>query len=249
MRIRDAIFERLNEIRERIAEGIHDKDWSAVGWNIALVLAVVMVAAALAVGALALVGKILSTLLGKVFAVPLILLIIGLVYDNFLSGSRKERIAERTAEALNRWAEQVYYYVRDSMYYVFRAVARRMEIQMPDDPSDIEMKNRFICQGKYVVFQFYVKLHGTADKAKFEHKLTDMIAQMHRDGRFLGISEDLVNVNGRPYCPLQVLNVDEYDDGFVVQIVFADEETIPLVERAQESQRKTPGKTLYDDES
>lgn len=248
MSIREEILERINNVRVRIAQAIHDGAWSAVGWNIALVLAVVMVAVALAVGVLVLVGKILSTLLGKIFSVPLILLIIGLAYDNFGGGSRKKNIVDRTAEALTRWAEQVYYYVRDSMYYVFRAVARKMNIQMPDDPDDIEMRNRFIRQGEYMVFQFYVKLLGAVDKAKFEQKLTDTIVQLHRDGRFLGIPEDLVNVNGRLYCPLQVLNVEEYDDGFVVQIVFADEETIPLVERAQERQRKTPGKTLYDDE-
>lgn len=248
MSIRDEIRERFNNIRECIAQGIHDGDWSAVGWNVALILAIVMVAVALVVGALVLVGKILGALLGKVFAVPLVLLVIGLVYENFFSGPRKAHIVERTEEALTRWAEQVYFYVRDSMYYVFRAVARRMNIQMPDDPSDIEMRNRFFPQGEYIIFQFYVRLLGALDKAKFEQKLTDTIIQLHRDGRFLGITEDLVEVNGLLYCPIQVLNVEEHDDGYVVQIVSADEKTIPLVERAQERQRKTPNRTLYDDE-
>ena len=44
------------------------------------------------------------------------------------------------------------------------------------------------------------------------------------------------------------MNVEEYDDGYVVQIVFADEETISLIGRAQERQRKAPSQTLYDDE-
>lgn len=57
MKIRDEILERINSVRERIAQAIHDSDWSTVGWNVALVLAVVMVAVALAVGTLALVGK------------------------------------------------------------------------------------------------------------------------------------------------------------------------------------------------
>lgn len=247
MSIREEILERINNVRVRIAQAIHDGDWSAVGWNVALILAVVMVAVALAVVVLALVGKILGTLLGKVFAVPLVLLIIGLSYDTFFNGSHKARQTGRGA-VLEKWAEQVYFYVRDSMYYVFRTVARRTNVQIPDDPSDIEMRTRFFLQGKHIVFQFYVQLLAAQDKVKFVQKLTDTIAQLHRDGRFLGITEDLVKVNGLLYCPLQVLNVEEHDDGYVVQIVFADEETIPLVERAQERQRKTPGKTLFEDE-
>lgn len=248
MRIRDEILERINNVRERIAQAIHDGNWSALGWDIALVIAMMMVTVAIAVGVLALVWKILGTLLSKIFSVPLVLLIIGLVYENFLGGSRKARQTERDGDALERWAGQVYYYVRDSMYYVFRAVARRTSIQMPDDPADIEMRNQFFRQGKHIVFQFYAQVLGAQDKAKFEQKLRDTIVQLHKDGRFVGLSEELVEVNGRLYCPLQVLNVEEHDGGFVVQIVFADEKTIPLVERGQERQRKAPSKTLYDDE-
>lgn len=244
MSIRNEILERCNKARERIAKAIHDGDWSALGWNVALVLAIVMVAVALSVGVLALVGKILGTLLGKIFAVPLALSILGLSYKM----NCKERQTDRDTAALEKWARQVYFYVRDSMYYVFRAVARRTNVQIPDDPSDIEMRNRFFLQGRHIVFQFYVLLLAAQDKVKFTEKLTDTMAQLHRDGRFLGITEDLVKVNGLLYCPLQVLNVEEHDNGYVVQIVFADEETIPLVERAQERQRKTPGKTLFDDE-
>ena len=73
MKIRDEIFEQFNIVRERIAQGIHDNDWSAVGWNVALIAAVIMAVVALAVGVLALVWKILGTLLGKIFSVPLVL--------------------------------------------------------------------------------------------------------------------------------------------------------------------------------
>lgn len=248
MSILEEIQARINAFKDRIAQAIHDGDWSTVGWNVALVLAVGMAAVALAVGTLALVGKILGTLLGKVLAVPLVLFVLGLSYKVNFEDSCKTRRTERNGEALERWAGQVYYYVRDSIYYVFRAVARRTSVQMPDDPADIEMRNQFFRQGGHMVFQFYAQVLGTQDKAKFEQKLTDTIVQLHKDGRFVGLSEELVEVNGRPYCPLQVLNVEEHDGGFVVQIVFADEETIPLVERSQERQRKAPGKALYDDE-
>lgn len=248
MKISDEIVERINKRRECIAQAIHDGDWATIAWNVALVFAFAMVAVALTVGILVLVLKVLGTLLGKVFAVPLVLFILGLSYKMNLEDSRKEHHVDSNAEALERWAGQVYFYVRDSIYYVFRAVARRTSVQMPDDPADIEMRNQFFRQGGHMVFQFYAQVLGTQDKAKFEQKLTDTIIQLHKDGRFVGLSEELVEVNGRLYCPLQVLNVEECDGGFVVQIVFADEETIPLVERSQERQRKAPGKTLYDDE-
>ena len=144
MKIRDEIFEQFNIVRERIAQGIHDNDWSAVGWNVALIAAVIMAVVALAVGVLALVWKILGTLLGKIFfSCRWFWLSSASCMRSFFGSSRKARQTEHNGEALERWAGQVYYYVRDSMYYVFRTVARRTSIQMPDDPADIEMRNKF----------------------------------------------------------------------------------------------------------
>lgn len=249
MSIRDEILERINNVRVRIAQAIHDGDWSALGWNTALILAVVMVAVALAVVVLALVGKILSTLLGKIFSVPLILLVIGLIYDGFFSGSRKARQTESIEESLERWAEQVYGYVRDSMFYVVQAMASRVSIIIkPNAHWDIEMKNRFFLQGDHIVFQFFVQMLALMEKSDFEQKLTDTLVKMHREGKLVGITSELVQINNLPYCPLQVLNVEPYDDGYVVQIVYADEDTITLVKREQQRQRKTPGKILFDDE-
>lgn len=36
MKISDELRERWNQVRERIAQSIHDGDWSTLGWNIAL---------------------------------------------------------------------------------------------------------------------------------------------------------------------------------------------------------------------
>lgn len=250
--ILDAIKGHIDRIRKNIAQAIKDIDVPTLarygGIGLIALLIALLVVIVLTAGVLALMGKILGTLFGKIVSVPFVLLVIGLVYDGFLSGSRKARQTERNGDALERWAGQVYYYVRDSIYYVFRALARRTSIQMPEDPADIEMRNQFFRQGGHIVFQFYAQVLGTQDKSKFEQKLRDTIAQLHKDGRFVGLSEELVEVNGLLYCPLQVLNVEEHDNGFAVQIVFADKETIPLVERSQERQRKAPGKTLYDDE-
>lgn len=249
MRIRDEILERINNVRERMAQAIHDGDWPALGWDVARVSVAALVALAVAVVILALVGKILGTVLGKIFSVPLVLLIIGWVYGKFLAGSRNKRKAEREAEELEAWAGRAYEYVRDSMFYVVQAMADRMKVVKPHSPHDIEMGNRFFCQGNYTIFQFSVQLWENLDKSRFEQKLTDTISQMHRDHRLVGIPSDLVEVNHRYYCPLLVLNVEPFDDGYTVQVVFADEETVPLVDRAKQRNRKAPSQTLYDDES
>lgn len=249
MRIRDEILERINNVRERMAQAIHDGNWPALGWDVARVSAAALVVLAVALVILALVGKILGTLLGKIFSVPLVLLIIGWVYGKFLEGPHNERKAERDAEELEAWAGRAYKYVRDSLFYVVQALADRMKVVKPNVPSDIEMGNRFFRQGNYIIFQFYVQLWETLDKSRFEQKLTDTISQMHRDHRLVGIPSDLVEVNHRYYCPLLVLNVEPYDDGYTVQVVFADEETVPLVDRAKQRNRKAPSQTLYDDES
>ena len=249
MSILEEIQARINAFKDHIAQAIHDGDWSTVGWNVALVLAVVMVAVALAVGTLALVGKILGTLLGKVLAVPLVLFVLGLSYKYNLEDSHKARQTERDADTLERWAEQVYGYVRDSTYYVVQAMAGRVRLIIkPNAPWDIEMQNRFFRQGEHMVFQFFVQLLGPMEKPRFEQKLTDCMVQLHREGRLVGITSELVEINNLPYCPLQVLNVEPYDDGYVVQIVYADEDTVTTVKRGQQRQRKSPSQKFFDDE-
>lgn len=248
MKIKDAILERWYDVRDRMAYAIQDGDWTTLLWYIGLVLAVVLAALALGVGVLALIWKAFGTVLGKIFAVLLVLFIFGKSYQLNFEDSRKARQAERDIAELNRWATQVYGYVRDSMYYVLQNLADRANIIKPNVPSDIEMGNKFFRQNGHIVFQFYVELSKAMDKAKFEEKLTATLFQMHRDGRLVGIASDLVEINNLPYCPLQVLNVEQYDDGFTFQIVFADEETIPLVERGQQRNRKRPGKNLFDDD-
>ena len=135
MRIRDVILEGINNVRERMAQAIiHDGDWPALGRDVARVSVAALVALAVAVIILALAKKILGTLLGKIFSVPLILLIIGLLYDNFLAGSRNKRKAEHEAEKLEVWAGRAYEYVRDSMFYVVQAMADRMKCKAKLSP-------------------------------------------------------------------------------------------------------------------
>lgn len=246
--ILDAIKDHVDRIRKNVAKAITDVDVPTLARYSGISLIVLLVVITLGVGTLALVGKILGTLLGKVFAVPLVLFVLGLSYKMNFEDSRKARQTERIGETLEQWAEQVYGYVRDSMFFVVQAMASRVSaIIKPNAHWDIEMKNRFFLQGDHIVFQFFVQMLAPMEKADFAQKLTDTLVRMHREGQLVGITSELVEINNLPYCPLQVLNVKPYDDGYVVQIVYAEEDTITMVEREQERQRKAPGKTLYDD--
>ena len=248
MKIRDEIFERFNTIRERIAQGIHDGDWSAVAWNVALILAIVMVAFALAVAGLALVWKVLGTLLGKVFAVPLFLLIFGLA----VTEQRKPRTGDRETDP-----EQVYEYVLNALFLVFRAVSEYSNIIMPSRPSAIELTDEpYTIEDGYVVYNFLGKTCGPIDTAQLRRDMTRTIRQMHQAHEFNGIPRDLVQINGAWYCPLQILGKPQDLGEYVqVSVVFATEKTVELtrarrllnLDNTRYARRKR-GETLTDDD-
>ena len=249
MSIRDEIRERFNNIRECIAQGIHDGDWSAVGWNVALILAIVMVAVALGVGALALVWKILGTLLGKVFAVPLFLLIFGLA----VTEQRKPRTGGRETDP-----EQVYGYVLNALFLVFRAVSEySTNIVMPSRPSAIELTDEpYTIEDGYVVYNFLAKTCGPIDTAQLKRDMKRTIRQMHQAQELNGIPRYLVQINGAWYCPLQILgNPQDFGEYVQVSVVFATEKTIELTHARKllylddiGHARKRKGKNLTDDE-
>lgn len=230
MKIRDEILERFNNVRERIAHGIHDGNWSAVGWNVALILAIMMVAAALGVGVLALVWKILGTLLGKVFAVPLVLFILGLSYKMNLEDSRAAHRAKRESATMGEWVESIYEYVRDAMFLVFRAVSEYTNIVMPPRPSAIELvETPYTLEDGYAVFNFIVKVCGPVDVGTLKNDLMRTLQQMHRAHELNGIPRDLTEINGGYYCPLQILGTpQDFGEYVQVSVVFATEKTVKV---------------------
>lgn len=257
MKIRDAILERFNKIRERIALGIHDGNWSAVGWNVALVLAVVMVAFALAVGALALVWKALGTLLGKVLAVPLVLFVLGLSYNLNLEDSQAAHRVKGESAMLDEWADGIYEYVRDAMFLAFRAVSEYTNIVTPSRASAIELvESPYTLEDGYAVFNFIAKVCGPVDVDSLKKDLARTVQQLHRAHELNGIPRDLTEINGAYYCPLQILGKPQ-DFGEYVQVfvVFATEKTVELtrahrllnLDNTRYARRKR-GETLTDDD-
>ncbi len=227
MRIRDEILERLNEIRERIAEAIHDGNWSALGWNIALVLAIVMVAVALAVGILVLAWKILGTLLGKVLAVPLVLFVLGLSYKMDKRTLHRNKTESAT---LDEWAEGIYNYVRDAVFLVLHEVSQYSNIVTPSRASAIEAVDEpYTIEDGYVRFNFMAKVCGAIDVAQLRIDIQSTIRQMHRAHELNGIPRDLTEINGSYYCPLQIFGKpQDFGDYVQISVVFATEKTVAL---------------------
>lgn len=260
MKISEEILERINKRRERIAQAIHDSDWGALSQNVALVLAVVFVAVVMAVLIFVLVWKILvallGTLLGKIFMVPMVLFIFGLSYKMNLEDSRSARLAKSESATLDKWAKEMYDYVRDAMFLVFRAVSEYTNIVMPSRASAIEMTdNPYTMEDGYIVFNFLSKICGAIDINQLKDDLQQTLQQMHRAHELNGFSRDLVQINGSYYCPLQILgNPIDYGDHIQVSVVFATAQTIKLTHAHKLLNldniraRKHQGKQLYDDE-
>ena len=254
MGIRDAILERFNNIRERIAQGIHDDDWSAVGWNVALIAAVVMVAVALAVGVLALVWKILGTLLGKIFAVPLVLFILGLSYKMNLEDSRTAPPPPPSIDDV----EYEHELVCDATFLVLQDAADYTpNLISPSRPSTIECPdNPYTIEDTYVVHNFHVRTRGPVDLDRFKSDLRKTFSQKHRARELNGFSSKYTEIDGGFYCPLQILGMpQDFGDFIQIFVVRTTAETVKLT-RAQRMlnldnighARSPRNKNLTDDE-
>lgn len=253
MNILEEIKARINDFKARNAQTIHDGDWSTLGRNVAFVIAMLMVAIAFAVGVLALVGKVLGTLLGKIFATPLAVFIGLLILRQYLQTEQKER-----GVPLPPPPEETYEYVRDALFLVFRAVSEYTpSLVMPARPSAIEFVDApYTIEDGYVVYNFMAKTCGPIDTSQLKSDLARTLQQMQRAHELNGIPRDLVEINGGYYCPLQIFGKPQDMGEYVrIAVVFATEETIKLTlcQRTLNLDhihhtRGTRGKNLTDDE-
>lgn len=225
MKITDAILERIYEVRDRIAYAIQNSDWATLGWNVALVLAVVLAAVALGAGILALVWKIFGPLLTKIFTRFLVLLILGLSLKDALPA--RQKIGEPAT--LDEWADNIYDYVLDALFLTLRAVSEYSNIVTPSRASAIELTDEpYTIEDGYVVFNFFGKICGPIDPAELKKDLQRTLQQLHRAHELNGISRDLVEINGSYYCPLQILGAQDLSDHVQISVVFATEKTVKL---------------------
>lgn len=257
MKIKDAILERFNNVRERIAEAIHDGDWSTVAWNVALILAVVMVAVALAVVVLALVGKIFSTLLGKFLATPVAVFAGLLILRQYLQSEQDRRKTLPPFPPIDD-VEDENELVRDATFLVLQDVAEYTpNLIMPSRPSTIECPdNPYTIEDGYVIHNFQVRTRGPVDLDRFKSDLRKTFSQKHRAHELNGFPRDYVEIDGGFYCPLQILGIpQDFGDFIQISVVLTTAETVKLtrarrmlnLDNIGHARRKRNG-TLTDDE-
>ena len=250
----NAIKDYFNNIRLNTAQAIRNRDWSAVGWNIALVLAIVFVAVGLSVVGLVLMGKILSTLLGKFLATPLAVCIGIALLRQYLQMEQDKRNNPPPPPS----PEEEHELVCDAAFLVLRDVAeytpnlvspsRPSAIECPDDPYTIE--------DGYVVHNFLDKICGPVDLDQLKIDIQRTFRQKHRAHELNGFSRDYVEINGSYYCPLQIFGKpQDFGDFIQISVVLATETTVKLT-RAHKllnldnigRTRGSRGVTLTDDE-
>lgn len=183
---------------------------------------------AVVVVALALVGKVIGTLLGKVFAVPLILFILGMSYKMNYEDSRAAHRKKSEPATWDEWACGVYDYVRDAVFLVLRSVSEYTNtIITPTRASAVEAEEPYTVEDGYVVFHFICRTCGRADTDQLWIDMRKTLRQMHRAHELNGFSSDLTEINGAFYCPLQIWGEpQDYGDYVRVSVVFATEKTV-----------------------
>lgn len=232
MKISDALLEYWYKVRDRMAYAIQDGDWATLLWNIGFILAVVLAALALGAGILVLAWKVLGTLLGKIFSVPLVAFILILSYK---MNRKDKQPGDGKPIKLDEWADGIYDYVRDAVFLVLRAISEYTNIVTPSRASAIEyVDNPYSIEDGFVVFHFLCKVCGALETDQFKTDFQRTLRQMHLAHELNGIPRDLIEINGAYYCPLQIFGApQDFGDYIEVSVVFATEKTVKLTRAAK----------------
>lgn len=258
MEILDALKRQLNKFLEETAHAIDEGSWGTFARRILLLIlitggcliAITLIALILWYALKGIVGKALFTLIG----LPGIMYIL---YLSFLSNRETaNQVAKRSEEKnhLEVWAEEVYDYVRDAMFLVFRAVSEYTSIVMPSTPGAVEVPNCISIRDGYAVFNFVARVREPVDTEQARRDLSRTLTQMLRAHELKGIPSDLVQIGSSYYAPLQLLEVVDYGDSITVSVVFTNEKTVEVTKARrllkldlQRKQELKKPEDLYDD--
>jgi len=223
------VKERVNDFLEDTAEAIEDGDQPHLIRNIIISI----------VTLLGIIGG-FALLLGSVyifrhtllvwFGVPV--LIIAMLASHF-EGQRPTDVCkvDRTEVLLlQERAEAVYEFVRDAIFLVLRDVAEYTSVIRPKAPSSIETNVRFYFRDSVAVFQYNALTCDDVDIAQLQKDIQRVLSQKLRAQELPGISAKLVTVEGSTYLPLQILTVTDCGASVNVEVVFANDRSIPLIE-------------------
>lgn len=259
MKIKEAIRNRFTDFDLKIAEAIKTGDWKFIIHNIGiccLILSVFFTIALLIfIICSRLFGEYVKHILGFFVGIPLMIYILFLSYQANYNDSRKSHENQKRNNQLEIWAENIYEYVRDAMYLVFRSMSDYTAIIMPSSPSSIELPNGISIKNNYVVFNFIVRVRDIVDPTQIKRELNRTLSQMLRAHELNGVPSELVLINGSYYTPLQIYDIVDWGDSISVSVVFADENTVDIIKARkiphfEISSKRSHNKPdpLYDDE-
>lgn len=138
-------------------------------------------------------------------------------------------------------AEAVYEFVRDAMYQVFCAASQYTAVIRPTSPSAVETQTRFFFNEAVPVFQFTAMTGEHVDALQLKDDFQRILAQKLRAQELMGLPTRLVTYEGRTYLPIQIINATNCGASVIVDVVFANEKSIPLIEAKKRIQFEQRG--------
>lgn len=258
MKILKAIQRQLDQFIEETAHAIDEGRWGIAGGHVLILLLIFVICLIAACSVVLIFWYVIKGFLGKIlFTVIGIPGVLYILYLSFLANRETANQAANRSEEKNHlevWAEEVYDYVRDAMFLVFRAVSEYTAIVMPSTPGAVELPNCISIRDGYAVFNFFARVREPVDTEQIRRDLSRTMTQMLRAHELKGIPSDLVQIGSAHYSPLQILSVTDYGDSITVSVVFTNEKTVEVTKARRllklDSKRKQELKKpedLYDD--
>ena len=150
-------------------------------------------------------------------------------------------------ELVRQRAEEVYDFVRDAAYSVIADVSEYTPLVRPASPSAIETNVRIYVREHVAFFQFNSPISDTVDVNDLRERLQTRLTQKLRGLELPGIPSEMVIWHNRPYVPLQIYSVSDTGASVNMDLVFADDASIPLLEAKARARLERQRQNSYRD--
>lgn len=144
-------------------------------------------------------------------------------------------------------AEEAHDFVRDATYSVIVDVSEYTPLVRPASPSAIETNVRIYVREHVAFFQFNCPISDTVDANDLRERLQTRLTQKLRGRELPGIPSEMVMWNNRPYVPLQIYSVSNTGASVNIDLVFADDVSIPLLEAKARARLERQRQNSYRD--
>lgn len=150
-------------------------------------------------------------------------------------------------ELVRQRAEEAHDFVRDATYSVIVDVSEYTPLVRPASPSAIETNVRIYVREHVAFFQFNCPISDTVDANDLRERLQTRLTQKLRGRELPGIPSEMVIWNRHPYAPLQVYSVSDTGASVNIDLFFADDVSIPLLEAKARARLERQRQNSYRD--